>query len=235
VTTGTPAEGAAFAMPPPAAAPPPSGANDVPRVRRSLFVLGVLSFGSMLGAASSLYLVNHYPLLLIALSPLGRHMVLVAPIVDPVAFVAVAVLRRMTFYFACFQLGRGLGPSGVVWLEARAARFARFVRFVESLFSRAPHLVVFVMAGPTVSGLAGMTGIRTLPFVVLATLSLTMRMLFILGFAELLREPIERVLAWIDEHWVPGTVVLVLGTLVYQWRRLRRARALRLARPESGS
>ena len=196
-------------------------------------MLGVLSFGSMVGAAFSLYLVNHFPLLLIALSPLGRHMLLVAPIVDPVAFVVVAVSRRMLFYTACFLLGRGLGPTGVQWLEARAARFARFVRFVERLFARAPHLVVLVMAGPTVSGLAGMAGIRAGAFLSLATTSLTLRMLFILGFAELLREPLERLLAWIDEHWVPGTLVLVLGTLLYQWRRIRRARALRVAAPEA--
>jgi hypothetical protein len=203
-------------------------------VRRSLSVLGVLSFGSMIGAAFSLYLVNQFPLLLIALSPLGRHMLLVAPIVDPVAFVAVAVCRRMAFYFACFQLGRGLGPSGVVWLEARAARFARFVRWIEALFSRAPHLVVLVMAGPTVSGLAGMTGIRTLPFAALATTSLVMRMLLVLGFAELLRAPLMQVLDWIDENWGPGTLVLVLATLAYQWRRIRRARAVRLEQTQTG-
>jgi hypothetical protein len=197
-------------------------------VQRSLSVLGVLSMGSMAGAASSLYLVGHFPLLLIALSPLGRHMLLVAPIVDPVAFVVVAVVRRMAFYLACFQLGRGLGPTGVAWLEARAARFARFVRWVERLFARAPHLVLFVMAGPTTSGLAGITGIRILPFLGLATTSLVLRMLLLLAFAELLREPLEWVLAWIDENWVSGTLVLVLGTLVYQWRRMRRARALRL-------
>jgi len=204
-------------------------AVDVRLVRRCLSVLGALSFGSMVGAAFSLYLVNHFPLLLIALSPLGRHMLLVAPIVDPVAFVAVAVTRRMLFYTACFGLGRGLGPSGVQWLEARAARFARFVRFVEALFSRAPHLVVLVMAGPTVSGLAGMAGIKTVPFLGLATISLTLRMLFVLGFAEMLRGPIMQVLDWIDENWVPGTLVLVLGTLIYQWRRIRRARAIRRA------
>jgi len=137
----------------------------------------------------------------------------------------------MAFYLACFQLGRGLGPTGVVWLEARAARFARFVRWVESLFARAPHLVVLVMAGPTTSGLAGMAGIWMPAFVSLATASLVMRMLLVLAFAEFLREPIEWLLAWIDEYWIPGTVVLVLGTLVYQWLRIRRARALRLRSP----
>ena len=212
----------------------PAVAANLTLVQRSLSVLGVLSAGSMAGAASSLYLVGHYPLLLIALSPLGRHMLLVAPIVDPVAFVAVAVLRRMAFYLACFQLGRGLGPTGVLWLEARAARFARFVRWVERLFARAPHLVIFAMAGPTTSGLAGIAGIRPLAFVSLAASSLVLRMLLVLAFAELLREPIVWLLTWIDEYWLPGTLVLAVGTLVYQWLRIRRARALRLRSPAPG-
>jgi hypothetical protein len=203
----------------------PVGTPEHALVRRSLSVLGILSLGSLTGAASSLYLVNHYPLLLIALSPLGRHLLLVAPIVDPFAFVAVAVLRRMAFYLACFQMGRGLGPSGVEWLEARAARFARFVRWIERLFGRAPHTVVLLMAGPTVSALSGMTGMRTAAFVSLAGTSLVMRMLFILGFAEILRAPIAWLLLRINEFWVPGTVILVLGALVYQWRRIRLARA----------
>ena len=207
----------------------PTGTAEHALVRRALTILGILSLGSLAGAASSLYLVNHYPLVLIALSPLGRHLLLVAPIVDPVAFVVVAVLRRMVFYLACFQMGRGLGPSGVEWLEARAARFARFVRWIESVFGRAPHAVVLVMAGPTVSGLAGMTGMRTAAFVGLAATSLVIRMLFVLGFAEILREPIQWLLVRIDEYWVPGTVVLVLGALAYQWRRIRLARA-RVAR-----
>lgn len=192
--------------------------------RRSLGVLAVLSGLGMLGTASSLYLVNHHPLLLIALSPLGRNLILVAPIVDPFAFVVVGVLRRGAFYLACFQLGRALGPAGVQWLEARAARFARFVRWLEDLFARAPRFVVLTFAGPTVSMLAGMSAMPARTYVLLAFASLVSRLLVILAFGEVLREPIEWVLAWIDEYWVPGTVVLVLGMLVYQGWRVRRAR-----------
>jgi membrane protein DedA with SNARE-associated domain len=194
-------------------------------VRHGLTALGVLSICGLTGSAFSLYLVNHFPLLLVALSPIGRHLVLVAPIVDPVAFVGVAVARRLLSYLACYLTGRGLGPTGVEWLEARAARFARFVRWVERLFLRAPHAVVFVMAGPTVSGLAGMTGMHPAAFVPLAVASLTLRMLFVLAFAEWLREPIEWLLARIDEYWVPGTVVMVVGALLYPGHRIRRARA----------
>jgi len=220
------AAGGASGMPPAGATP----AAGVPHllttesrreVRLSLWALGSLGSASMVGVASSLYLVNHHPLLLIALSPIGRHLVLVAPIVDPLAFVMVAVLRRMAFYTASFRLGRALGPAGIPWIEARAARFAIFVRWLERLFSRASHLVVLVMAGPTVSALAGVSGMRTIVFAALASTGLVLRMLLILGFAEWVREYIEAILAWIDAHWLPGTAVMLALVLLYRWRRRR--------------
>jgi membrane protein DedA with SNARE-associated domain len=192
--------------------------------RRSLSALGSLSVGSAVGLASSAYLVNHYPLLLIALSPIGRHLILVVPRVDPVAFILVGGLRRFAFYLACFHLGRALGPPGVVWLEERAARFARFVRWIESWFRKAPRLVVLFFAGPTVSALAGMSGMPLGTYLGLASLSLLARLLLILAFGELLREPIEWLLAWIDVYWVQITGVMVLGVLLYQWWRIRRSR-----------
>jgi hypothetical protein len=186
---------------------------------RSLSLMGVLGACSMVGVAFSLYLVNHYPLLLIALSPLGRHLILVAPIVDPFAFVAVVVGRRLLFYLASFHLGRALGPLGIPWIEARAARFGRFVRWMERLFARASHAVVLLMAGPTVSALAGISGMRAGVFFPLAALSLVLRALLVLGFAAWIKGYIEIVLAWIDAYWVPGTVVMVVLVAVYRWRR----------------
>ena len=101
------------------------GPRDRRRAGFSLAVLGVLSLASGFGLVASAYLVNHHPLLLIALSPIGRHLVLVVPKLNPVLLILVAGLRRLVFYLACFQLGRALGPSGVAWLEQRAERFAR--------------------------------------------------------------------------------------------------------------
>ncbi len=201
----------------------PDAALDAERqrsVRLHLGVLAALGTASMVGAASSLYLVNHYPLLLVALSPLGRHQVLVAPNVDPLAFLAVGLLRRGVFYLSCFQLGRALGPLGIPWIEARAAAFARFVRWLEGLFGRAPRAVVLVFCGPTVAALAGIARMRLAVFAPLAALNLTVRLLVVLFFADLMRAYIERVLAWIDAYWIPGTVVLVLGMLLF--RRSRR-------------
>jgi membrane protein DedA with SNARE-associated domain len=200
--------------------------------RRCVSILGGLSAGSMLGVAFSLYLVNHHPLLLVALSPIGRHLILVAPSVDPVAFVLVAVARRMLFYLACFHLGRALGPRGLVWLEARAARFARFVRWLERIFSRASVAVVLSLPGPTVSALAGISGMRPRVFAPLAATGLVLRMLLVLAVASWLREPIEELLAWIEAWWIPGTVVLAAGVGVHAWRRRAEARTARAAEPE---
>jgi membrane protein DedA with SNARE-associated domain len=198
--------------------------GDAQRVARLAgSTLAVLGLCSMLGVSSWLYLVNHYPLLLIALSPIGRHLILVAPITDPWAFVAVAVVRRMAFYLGSFYLGRALGPPGVLWIEARARHFGRFVRWLERIFQRWGRVVVFAGAGPTVSALAGISGMGVRSFAALAVPGLILRMLLILAVAEWLEEPIRVVLDWIDRHWVEGTAVMVLGVLVYQLVKLRRA------------
>lgn len=195
-------------------------------VRRCLAAMGVMSSGSLVGVAFSLYLVNHAPLLLVALSPLGRHVWLVAPIVDPVAFVVVVGVRRMLFYAASFQLGRALGPQGISWIEARAAWLGRFVRLMEWLFARASHVLVFFMAGPTVSALAGVSRMPGRVFAALAASGLLVRLLAILFFADALRAYIELALAWIDRYWVPGTVVMVALVALYQWKGRRRLPAI---------
>jgi hypothetical protein len=55
--------------------------------------------------------------------------------------------------------------------------------------------------------------------------------MLVLGFAELL-PPIGG--CGRTTSWLPGTLVLALGTLSYQWLRIRRARALRLRSPAPG-
>ena len=70
-----------------------------------------------------------------------------------------------------------------------------------------------------VAALAGISKMRVAAFVALSTLSLTVRMLITIYFAEWMREYIEIALLWIDEYWIPGTVVMVAGVALYRWRR----------------
>ena len=188
-------------------------------VRLCVSTLAILSSISLLGVAFSLYLVNHHPLLLVAMSPLGRHLLLAAPTVDPFAFVAVVVTRRMLFYLASFHLGRALGPAGIVWIEARAGGFGRLVRWLEQLFRRASHPIVFFLCGPTVSAVAGASGMRPRVFLALATPGLVLRAVVVLGVAASIRPFLEGVLAWIDDHWIPGTLAMLVIVAIYRWRR----------------
>jgi membrane protein DedA with SNARE-associated domain len=221
--------------PPPSETQPPPGAVDWPLARRCLFLLGALWALSTLGRAFSLYLINHAPLTLVALSPMGSHVLLAAALTNPLALLAVATTRRLVFYSATFFLGRALGPYAVEWVEARARHFGRFVRFLERLFARAPRLVVLGAAGPTVSALAGMSGMPLSTYLTLATIGLAVRLWIWIQFAELFRGPIEQLLEWIDEYWVPGTVVLVVILGATQWRRMRAARAARAHVRELGA
>ncbi len=186
------------------------------RLRRALGALAVLGGASLLGVAFSPYLVTHWPLLLVALSPLGRHLVLAAPVVSPGAFLAVAIGRRLVFYLACFELGRVLGPWAIPWVEARSVRFGRFVRWVEQLFARAPRTATLLFAGPTVSVLAGASSLRWRSFTVLAALNLAVRVTLVLGFAEWMRGYLETLLAWIEAWWLPATGLTLVAVLAYQ-------------------
>lgn len=199
-------------------------AEDRRIVRISLTVLAILSAGSMTGVAFSLYLVEEAPLLLIGISPLGRHFVLVAPQVDPIAFLLIGTVRRLAFYTACYFLGRSLGPIALVWLEARARWFARWVRWIESLFQKSGIAVILTMAGPTTSTLAGIARMNLATFLSLATVSLIVKLAVLYEFADIFREPIEQLLGVIEQYRLPGTIVLISGIVVWQVFKRRSAR-----------
>jgi hypothetical protein len=194
------------------------GSVDRALVLRCVIVMGVLGVASAIGMGSSLYLVNHYPLLLVALSPLGRHLLLVAPTVDPVAFVAVVVIRRTVFYFASFEMGRALGPVAVDWLEYRSPRTGRLIGWLQALFARAAYAVVFFLPGPAMSTIAGSAGMRRRAFLPVVALGLVFRMILVIEIADWFQEPIARFLGWVDEYWIPGTVLILAVMALSQWR-----------------
>lgn len=188
-------------------------------VRLCLIGLAVLGTGSMIGTMSVLYLSNHFPLLLIALSPISRHLILVAPTLHPATFVGVATLRRLAFYVPCFILGRTLGSAALAWLDTRFRGAARFVQWLDRIFQRAQYPAVFFLPGPIMSTIAGNAQMPMAIWVPLVASGVVLRMVVVVWFGEWLREPIERLLALFDEYWIPGTIVLVASTALYQWRR----------------
>jgi hypothetical protein len=194
-------------------------------------LLALLGTGTLIGVASSLYLVNSAPLVLIGISPLTRHLVLVAPMVDPFAFALVAGIRIFAFSFTAYAVGGILGPKGLEWLDARAQRTARAVRWMERIFARGAHLAVFLFPFGSMCAIAGVSRMAKEVFipVVIAGIGFRLGLIGVLG--SWLQEPIEWMLAWIEVYRLPGTVALIAAIAIYQLARRMRARSTQTSVP----
>lgn len=204
-----------------AAAHTPEQAREV---RLWLTVLGILAAGGWIGALGVARLANDLPLLLIALSPLNRHFVLVAPTVHPAAFFGVGIGRSLLGCYVAWRLARAAGEPGLRWLEASSPSTGRFVRMIERMFERSAIAAILVWPGFLVSLLAGLAGMRLRVLLPLAAAGLMLRLTAILWLGQWLMEPIQWLLAAIDRYWIPVTAVIVAAALLHRWRMQTRAR-----------
>jgi membrane protein DedA with SNARE-associated domain len=198
--------------------------------------LAVLALAGLIGVALSPYLLVHAPLGLIALSPLVRHLVLVAPSVDFIPFVAIATARLFAPDPFMYALGRRYGRRAITWVEARSVLMGRFVRIVEGLFHRAGSWVLFVSPGLTASTMAGVFGMPRRRFVIV-NVSGTLALVLLLRYVgERFHVVIAEIQAWVALHLAPLTgltsVLALIGWIV--WRRRARARLAELE-PPSGT
>lgn len=191
-------------------------AHDRRVVRGCLIALGVLSVGTWIGVGTSPYLVNNYPLLLVGISPISRHMILVAPIVSIPMLFLVGGLRSLTFTTFSYFLGRSLGEPGLVWLEQRAERAGRFIRWLERFFLRWSYWAVFIFPLGAMACIAGVARMRPVGFFVTATIGIAFRMSLYILLADSIRGPIMNLLEWIRTYQVPATLVLVGTIATYQ-------------------
>lgn len=186
-----------------------------------LGALGVLLAAGTIGAAMAPVLAVEAPLALVALSPLGRHLVLVAPVTPIVPFVAVAVARRLLAMGVVYGLGRAYGEDGFVWVERRYARFGRFVRLFERFFRKAAPVAILLLPGWS-APVAGLTRTSPLLYFPLAAVGLTGWMIVTYQVGDALSAWITPMLAFIREHVVSTTAACAALVLLYEWRRRRR-------------
>lgn len=185
-------------------------------------MLAALTVGTWIGVATSPYLVNNYPLVLIGISPLSRHMILVAPLVGAPMVLLVGGLRSLAFTAVTYFLGRSIGEPGLVWLEQRSENAGRFVRWLERLFQRWSYLAVFIFPVGVMACVAGVARMRPVGFFAAATAGIAFRLSLYVWLADSIREPIMRFLEFIRIYQVPATVVLVIGIGIYQVYKRRR-------------
>jgi membrane protein DedA with SNARE-associated domain len=195
--------------------------------------LGVLAAANFIGIAFSPYLLVEAPLALIALSPLVRHLVVVAPSVDPLAFFGLATLRLFAPDPFMYALGKRYGPRAVSWIEARSLLAGRFARWLERLFARAGPLVLFVWPGPTVCTVAGVFRMPRQRFVALNLAGTLVLVTLVHHFGAAFRSEIELVQAWVRAH-LPLLTSVTAGATLVGWILWRRRARDRLAAVQSG-
>jgi membrane protein DedA with SNARE-associated domain len=133
-------------------------------VRASWALLAVLTVASLVGTAVSPLLLVKAPLLLVTLSPDGRHVALVAGRVDPLLLMVVTVLRRALYSVGVYGLGAAYGELALTWIEARARRMGKALRTLERVFARVGALLLLALPFLTVCVLAGAARTRVLVF-----------------------------------------------------------------------
>jgi membrane protein YqaA with SNARE-associated domain len=192
-------------------------------LRVLLAAAGVLTAMTTAGAAFAPALLTHAPLLLVALSPLYRHLVLVATRVDFLPFVLVALPARLLGSLVGYGIGAGHGEQSLAWLQSRAPRMGRLLRVLEGWFRVASVPLLLFWPGPLFCALAGAAGMQPGRFAFLAVIAQALQVAIAYRLAELIEPWLVPIVAFFREHTVSATLVCVFAVVLYRWWRRPRA------------
>ena len=150
------------------------------------------------------------PLLLIALEPRFRYMLLVAPRVDLAPFMAIALVRRLFADPFLYALGRLYGDSWVRWMERQLQDTIGWVRKVERGFGKAAWIFVLLWPGLVVCTLAGATGMRFGVFIALNIIGTIATTYLCYAASDLVSTPI----GWINNFYGGNQKVLLIISII---------------------
>jgi membrane protein DedA with SNARE-associated domain len=197
-----------------------------------------LSVANLAGIAFAPTLLTYHPLLLIWLSPVERHMVLVAATTPLVPFVLVSVARRTLTCALCYGIGRAYGEQGVAFL--RTGGYPRAAWAAEALqrwVKRAP-LVILLLAPWSVfcGAIGGATRTRFWWFLTLAVTGQLIWARLTFRVSAALSTWIGPITVFLREHVVSATAVTVASVAIYALLKRRERRGVApsvLPRPDA--
>jgi membrane protein DedA with SNARE-associated domain len=176
-----------------------------------------ISAASYAGDALSPTLLVDAPLLLEALVPRNRVLVLVAPQLDFWPFFVVGLVRLALTDPLFYLFGRWYGDEAIEWTERRM-RAPGAVRTLERWFRRAAYPIVAIAPNNLVCVLAGASGMSVLGFVIANLGGTALRMILIFWLGDVFSDPLLDVVDFIGRYrwyFTALTVVLVLASV---WR-----------------
>ncbi len=210
--------------------------GEAPSWRRGAtpWLLGVLALGIVAGGVgdtASPVLVVHTPLLLVALNPRARNVLLASRSVGAVPLVTLALVRRMIAVPVCQRLGVIHGDASLAWVDRRFPRTGRWTRRVEGWFDRAAVPVVLLIPGALTAYLAGSTAMNAPLLLLLSAISQLVRLAILLAVGNAFSGPLTWLLHVIADHQRSLLALSILAAAVQLVRfglRFRRAPAERV-------
>lgn len=201
--------------------PPPS--------RRTLtLIVGPILAVVVIGTLGNMFhprLLNDHPLLLVAMEPRNRYLLLVAEKVSFVPFLVVATIRRLVSDPLFYLLGFLYGDNGVRWVERKLGDTAGLVRGMERGFAKAAPVMVFLFPGAIVCVLAGATGM-SLPLFLALNVSGTLTVVTLLyRFAEFFDGPLGAVNRFYADNNKVLTILSVVFTVVWLVQQRRQGKS----------
>ncbi len=195
--------------------------SEAPEGRRLLVWCGVpigaFTIASLIGTALMPYLLARQPLMLVALSPLFRHLVLAAPRVPALPFFAVVVPRHFAPDPFFYLLGREYGRFAIEWAEGNSPFTGRIVRALERLFARIGPIALLISPDVVVSTLAGAAKVPLPLFVVFNVLGTFCTVFVARWFGDVFEKSIASIVTYFEAHIVAVTAVSVLLVVVFNW------------------
>jgi hypothetical protein len=205
----------------------PSRPPHPPLSRILIAGIGALFGLSTLGMAFAPYLAVRFPLLLIALNPWPRHVILVAPHTPMIPLVLIASLRGLCSAIVAYEVGIHYGPRGIELFERRSPRLANFLRAFERIFSRAAPVFLFVSPGPMTSTLAAVSGNSRLVTWGISWIGFGFWAFVNYKVGDFLKPWTAPILKFIQSYLLETTIACAVLVLGYQWlarkRRLKQA------------
>jgi membrane protein DedA with SNARE-associated domain len=187
-------------------------------------ILAVVVVGT-LGNTFHPTLLKDHPLLLVAMEPRNRYLLLVAEKVSFVPFLLVATIRRLVSDPLFYLLGYLYGESGVRWIERKMGDSAGLVRGMERGFAKAAPLMVFLFPGAIVCVLAGATGMSPLLFLVLNVAGTVTVISLLYRFAELFEGPLGAINGFYADNNKLLTILSVVFTVLWLVMQRRRGKS----------
>jgi membrane protein DedA with SNARE-associated domain len=176
-------------------------------------------------AAGAPWLATHHPLLLAAVDPTDKAVILALK-VSLIALFPLAVIRRLLGQGLYFLIGRRLGPEAKSWLHTHGA--GGVLARVERALGRWSYPIVFLAPRDVVCLLAGDMGMGWAPFLIIAGLRDCAAVLLLRELSLAFARQVDDVLGFLNAYALPATLVAVgLVALQVLAQRRRRARARR--------